>query len=198
MPGSPRVADDLDGHEGLHRVVEGPQIGVDLLREVAGQEAEALARLDDGPGEDELALGLGEQLAEGPGHREVGLARPGGADGEDEIVAGQALEVERLRPAPREDLGEAAGTLEAGVEEVAPGLLVAGRAVEGPLGREVGVYGDDEVGAWAKVPRPWTRGGARRGDGRARARLSSSVSRNSSLPRQKMRLPTRRSMMRRL
>ena len=37
----------------VERVVERPQVGVDLGHEVAGQEAEPLARLDRGPGEDD-------------------------------------------------------------------------------------------------------------------------------------------------
>src|SRR5579862_6342217 len=71
------VAEDV-----VERVVERPEIRVDLLDEVAGQEPEALAGLDRGPGEDDpLGLLLEER---GGRHRdsEVRLARAGRTDRE--------------------------------------------------------------------------------------------------------------------
>ena len=71
----------------VERVVERPQVGVDLLLQVAGQEAELLPRLDRGPGEDDAAHLAVEQAGDGLGHRQVGLAGSRGADAEDHVVA---------------------------------------------------------------------------------------------------------------
>ena len=72
------------GAVGAEHVVEGvverAQVRVDLRHQVAGQEAEPLAGLDGGSGEDDpLDLAALQRLDRG-GDREVGLARPGGAD----------------------------------------------------------------------------------------------------------------------
>src|SRR5215510_2010028 len=69
---------------------------MELLDEVAGKEAQALTRLHGGPGEDDtrhLALHEG---GHGHSHREIGLARPRGADGDDEVVVADGVEVTLL------------------------------------------------------------------------------------------------------
>ena len=67
-------------------VVEGAQVGKDLLLQLPRQESERLARLDRGTGEDDAAdllrLEGGDRLGDG----EVGLAGTGGSDAEGDIV----------------------------------------------------------------------------------------------------------------
>src|SRR5690606_10327998 len=80
-----RQGRDLDG-AGLHelgdgagvehvvqRVVERAQVRVDLLAEGAGEEAELLAGLDGGPGEDDPGDLFGLEGLHGLGHGQVGL-----------------------------------------------------------------------------------------------------------------------------
>ena len=102
----------------VHGVVERPQVRVDLGHEVAGQEAEALAGLDRGAGQDDAADLFGVQRPDGHGHRQPALAGTGRPDAEGDDVAtdrfdvallarrlgpnGAALGAENLR---RQDLG---------------------------------------------------------------------------------------------
>ena len=85
----------------VQRVVERPQVRVDLLVERARQEPEALARLHRRAREDDAVDVLGLQRLHGLRHREVGLAGTRRADAEDDRVAVDrihvALLVERLR-----------------------------------------------------------------------------------------------------
>ena len=74
-------------------VVERAEVGVDLLDEVAGQEAELLAGLDGRAGQDDAVDGLVLEEGQGHGHGQVGLARPGRADAEDEVVGLDRLEI---------------------------------------------------------------------------------------------------------
>ena len=71
---------------GLEHVVEGvverAQVRVDLGHEVAGQEAEPLAGLDGGAGEDDPVDLLGLERCDGEGDGQVGLAGPRRADPE--------------------------------------------------------------------------------------------------------------------
>ena len=112
--------DPLGVEHVVERVEQRAQVRVDLRLEVAGQEAEALAGLDRGAGEDD-ALDLAARERRG-GHRdrEEGLAGAGRADPEgDRVVADRvdvALLVDGLRRDPRvavlpddvlEDLGGA-------------------------------------------------------------------------------------------
>ena len=83
------VAEDV-----VQRVVERPQIRVDLLDEVARQEAEPLPRLDRRAGEDDPLDLLLEERRRRHRHGEIGLARAGGPDREDEVVAVDRLDVD--------------------------------------------------------------------------------------------------------
>ena len=84
-------------HEVGERVEDRPQIGIDLVAHVAGQEAEPLAGFDGRARQDQALDGaLFEQqhrIADG----EPGLAGAGGALGEDEFMALQRAQVEVLR-----------------------------------------------------------------------------------------------------
>ena len=96
----------------MQRVVERPQVRVDLLVERAGQEAEPLARLDRRPGQDDPVDLLGLQRLHRLGHRQVGLAGAGRADAEDDGVLVDRVDVALLAqrlgadgaPAPGEDV----------------------------------------------------------------------------------------------
>ena len=73
----------------VERVVERAQVGVDLGHEVAGQEAEPLAGLDRGPGEDDAVDLLGLQRLHRHRDGEPALAGAGGADAEgDDVLRG--------------------------------------------------------------------------------------------------------------
>ena len=92
----------------MQRVVERAQVGVDLLVERAGQEAQPLPRLDGGPGEDDPVDLLLLQRPDRLGHGQVGLAGAGGADAEDDGVLVDRVDIALLvgrlgadRPAAR-------------------------------------------------------------------------------------------------
>ena len=87
----------------VERVVERAQVRIDLLLERAGQEAEPLAGLDRGAGEDDAPDLLVEQRAHRQRHREVGLAGAGGADGEHDVVRADEVDVLLLGGALRRD-----------------------------------------------------------------------------------------------
>ena len=93
----------LGVHHVVERVVERAQIRIHLLLQVAGQEAELLARLDGRPRQDDAADLLGQQVADRLRHRQIGLARAGRADAEDDVVLLDRLEVAPLVGALRVD-----------------------------------------------------------------------------------------------
>ena len=87
-------------HHVVQRVVQRTQVRVDLLGQRARQEPEPLARLDGGPGQDDPGDLLGLQRLHRLGDGQVGLAGARRADGEDDRVlvdgVDVALLVERL------------------------------------------------------------------------------------------------------
>ena len=83
----------LGVHHVEQRVVQRPQVGVDLLGERAGQEAERLARLDRGTGEDDAPDLLALERLDRHRHREVGLARACGTDAERHRVLADRVDV---------------------------------------------------------------------------------------------------------
>ena len=89
---------DLLGLEHVvERVVQRPQVRIDLLLQVAGQEAELLARLDRRARQHDAADLLGQQARDRLRHRQVGLAGAGRADAEDDVVLVDGFEVLPLR-----------------------------------------------------------------------------------------------------
>lgn len=76
----------------LQGVVEGLQVGVDLVLHVAGQKAELLAGLDGGTGEDDLAHLAVLEGAHGQRYRHIGLAGAGGTEGEGEVAGEECLD----------------------------------------------------------------------------------------------------------
>ncbi len=93
----------LEVHHVVQRVVERTQIRVHLLREVAGQEAELLARLDRGAREDHARDLLPIQRGDRHRHREIRLARAGRPDREHDVVRCDQLDVAALREVLRGD-----------------------------------------------------------------------------------------------
>ena len=77
----------------MQRVVERPQVGIDLGHQVAGEEAESLPRLDRRSGEDDAVDLLGLQRVHGHGHGEPTLAGTGGPDTEGDDVVADRLDV---------------------------------------------------------------------------------------------------------
>ena len=101
VPGGHQPRDRVGVDHVVQRVVQRPQVRVDLLVERARQEAEPLAGLDRRTGQDDPADLLGLQRLHRLGHREVGLAGAGRADAEHDRVLVDRVDVpllvERLR-----------------------------------------------------------------------------------------------------
>lgn len=70
----------------VERIVERAQVRVDLLLQVAGEEAEAFAGLHRGTGEDDLAYGLVLEGTHGQGYGGVRFTGTGRAYGKDDVV----------------------------------------------------------------------------------------------------------------
>ena len=92
---------------GVEHVVQGvvqrTEVRVDLGEDVAGEEAEALPRLDRRPGEDDPVDRLGLERLHRGGHREVALAGAGGADPEGDRVGRDGVDVALLATGLRPD-----------------------------------------------------------------------------------------------
>ena len=84
-------------------IVQGAQIGIDLLGEVAGQKAEFLAGLDRRTGEDDRADLAADEGRNGHRHRQIGLAGAGRTDAEDDIVVADGVDIELLVRGLRRD-----------------------------------------------------------------------------------------------
>ena len=84
-------------HQVVERVVDRPQIGIDLLAHVAGQEAEPLAGLHRRPRQDDAVDLLALEQLHRVRDREPGLAGAGGAGAEHELVPPQRADIGVLR-----------------------------------------------------------------------------------------------------
>ncbi len=73
------------GHHVVERVIERPQIGIDLFLHVAGQEAEPFAGLHCRARQDDALDQAALQKHGGMGDRQVGLAGSGRADAEHQF-----------------------------------------------------------------------------------------------------------------
>ena len=99
------VALDLLGRKHVvERVVERPEIGIDLVAHIAGQEAQPLARLDGRARENDALDHAALKAGGGKGDGEIGLAGAGRADAEDEIRLLDGADVGALRHCARRDL----------------------------------------------------------------------------------------------
>ena len=92
-----QALDALGVEHVVERVVERPQVRVDLLLQIARQEPELLAGLDRRPRQDDARHALREQIRDGLRHREIRLARAGRADAEHDVVLIDRFEIAPLR-----------------------------------------------------------------------------------------------------
>ena len=97
LVGLQRALDDARVHQVVQRVVDRPQIRIDLLAHVAGQEAEPLAGLDRRPRQDDAVDLLALEQRHRMRDREPGLAGAGGAGAEHQRVAAQRADIGVLR-----------------------------------------------------------------------------------------------------
>ena len=77
-------------------VIQRPQVGIDLLRQIAGQEPEPLAGLHRRPHQHQPADPLFLQRLHGRCNGKIGLAGAGGADTEIEVVVADIAQVALL------------------------------------------------------------------------------------------------------
>ena len=77
----------------VQRVVQRAQVGVDLLGQVAGQEAQLLAGLHRRAHQDQALHARFVQRFDRAGHGEEGLAGAGRADAEVDVVGGDRVQV---------------------------------------------------------------------------------------------------------
>ena len=97
VAGLQRALDDAGVHQIEQRVVDRPQIRVDLLAQVAGQEAEALAGFHRRARQDDAVDFLALEHLDRLRHREKGLAGAGGAGAEHQRITLERLDVGVLR-----------------------------------------------------------------------------------------------------
>ena len=86
----------LGAQDVVQRLPDRRHIGIDLLVQVAGQEAQPLAGLHRRAGDDQPVDLAAQQQARAMGDGEEGLAGAGGPDAEHQVVAGQQLQIARL------------------------------------------------------------------------------------------------------
>ena len=110
----------------LQSVVERAQIGVDFFFHVARQKSQFFARLHCGAAEDEFLDLLVFQRTHGERDGGVGLARTGGADGEQHVVRSECLYEFALIGRARRD-GAAARAVNDGV---GIGIALSGAVLE--------------------------------------------------------------------
>jgi hypothetical protein len=97
------MRDLLGRHHVVQRVVERPQIGVDLFLHVAGQEAQPLAGLDRRTRQHDALDLAAQQKHDGHGDREIGLAAAGGSQREHHVPLTQRRQVAALAGRARLD-----------------------------------------------------------------------------------------------
>ncbi len=136
--------------------MQGPEVRVHLLGEVARQEAQLLARLDRGAAEHDALDLLLEQGGRGHGDGEIGLARARRPDREHDVVLEDGLQVLLLAHVPgRHDLPECRsdGAILEEVDERGRGLFLqdADRRLEVGLLRRVAAL--DELRELREKPR---------------------------------------------
>ncbi len=95
--GLQRALDDARIHQVVERVVDRPQIGIDLFAHVAGQKAEPLAGFDRRPRQHDAIDFLALEQLHGMGHREPGLAGAGGSGREHQRMALERADIGVLR-----------------------------------------------------------------------------------------------------
>ncbi|MCY1296185.1 hypothetical protein D9M70_455600 [compost metagenome] len=94
----------VEAEQVIQRVVQRAQVGIDLLRQVAGQEAQALAGFHRRARQHDALDRIALQRVDRAGHRQVGLAGAGRADAEVDVVLEDRLDVALLVGAARADV----------------------------------------------------------------------------------------------
>lgn len=97
----------LEAHQVVQRVVQRPQVGVDLLRQVARQEPQPLAGLDGRPGQHQALHRVAFHGVDGAGHRQPGLAGAGRPHAERDVVLEDVVHVVALARRARAQVGAA-------------------------------------------------------------------------------------------
>ena len=80
----------------VQRVIERAQIGIDFLAQIAGQEAQPLARFDRGARQNDALDGAAHQHVDRHGDGEIGLAGAGRTQAEDQLMGAQRAQIGRL------------------------------------------------------------------------------------------------------
>ena len=88
--------DLLDAEHFVQRVVQRAQVRIDLLRQIARQEAELLAGLDRRAHQDQPLHAVVVQRIDRHRDREIGLAGAGRADAEIDVVRGDRVQITLL------------------------------------------------------------------------------------------------------
>ncbi len=83
-------------HQVVERVVQWAQVGVHLLRQVAGEKAQAFAGLHRRAGEHDALHRAALERIHRTGHGEIRLAGAGRADAEGDVVCGHVFQVAGL------------------------------------------------------------------------------------------------------
>ena len=113
----------------VQRVEQRPKIRIDLGHQVARQEAEALAGLDGGAGEDDPVDLAPAERGGGQRHRQECLAGAGGADAERDRVVADRVDVALLVDGLGRDLGRAVAPDHV-LQDLAGRLVLVERALD--------------------------------------------------------------------
>jgi len=103
-------------HHIMQRVIKRPQKRIDFLFHVAGQKADALARLKRRARQNDAFHLSRQQQADRMGDRQIGLAGARRTDAEGQVVTGQRAQIGRL--IGRSGADQALWRLDAGTERL--------------------------------------------------------------------------------
>ncbi len=91
-----KAVDALLVHQVIERVIQRTQIRIDLFLQRSRQKAQALARLDRRPRQDDAAHALGVQRRNGHRHGQIGFARTRRPDAEHHVVLFNGVNIAAL------------------------------------------------------------------------------------------------------
>ena len=117
----------VEAEQVVQRVVQRAQIRVDFLRQVARQEAQALARFHRGAGQDDALDRVALQGVDRAGHCQIGFAGTGWADTEADVVVEDIAQVADLVRRAAAQVVAARLQYRAGDVRFVEGRLLAGR-----------------------------------------------------------------------
>jgi len=87
----------------IEGIIERAQIGIDFLAHVAGKKAEAFAGLDRRPRQDQPVDRTGDQLLDGLGNGQIGLAAAGRTEREHHLRPAEGFDIACLCRSPGRD-----------------------------------------------------------------------------------------------